>query len=226
MAYDNHIVLDFEFNPVLKENRELLKYEIVEIGAVKLDENYKLVDKLSLFVKPELNSAIEQKIIKLTGIRLADVENAMCFEDALYTLADWIGYDKNTRVYSWSESDLWQLDDECYIKDAIFPENMYRWMDLQKIFERIIGYPDGQSLSLAYAANMLNVGFSKDKAHRAVYDAEVTAGILQKITSSEYSEDLAKAKKIFVKEETRSTFSLGSSCSEALSRIMQNMVFA
>lgn len=44
----NHIFVDFEMNPIAKKNkeaREIVRSEIIQIGAVKLDEDYVQVDK-------------------------------------------------------------------------------------------------------------------------------------------------------------------------------------
>lgn len=55
--YDQHIILDFEMNPVSKKNaaaRAELKREIIEIGAVKLNSKYEVVDRFSCFIKPAI----------------------------------------------------------------------------------------------------------------------------------------------------------------------------
>ena len=73
--YDTHIFLDFEMNPIpreCREARETARSEIVEIGAVKLDREYRLVDRYSCYVKPEYGP-IHKRITQLTGITDADV---------------------------------------------------------------------------------------------------------------------------------------------------------
>ena len=73
-----HIFLDFEMNPIPRENREareIVLGEIIQIGAVKLNEDYQLTDRFSLNVKPEY-SPVMPHITQLTGIRQEDVENA------------------------------------------------------------------------------------------------------------------------------------------------------
>ena len=50
-----HIVIDLEMNPIkrdLKEVRKFLQDEVIEFGAVKLDENYQQFDTFQLYVKP------------------------------------------------------------------------------------------------------------------------------------------------------------------------------
>ena len=222
MSYECHIILDFEFNPVASQNRDIVRDEIIEIGAIKLNPQFEEIGRLTCLVKPELHSFIDPKITKLTGIRTEDVENAVPFETAIEMLSDWIGPAKN-RVYSWSDNDLWQLVDECNAKGVDFPENMYRWMDLQKVFQRVIGYPHRQCMALSYAANMLRIDFDKSHAHRAIYDTEATAEILRRLKSPDYQLDLARAKQTFCKSPQRMTYSIGSACGISLLELMENL---
>ena len=81
-----HIFLDFEMNPIPRENTEaraVVLSEIIEIGAVRLDENYQLTDRFSLHVRPVLN-VVQPGITALTGITQADVEKAPLLEEALH----------------------------------------------------------------------------------------------------------------------------------------------
>ena len=222
MSYECHIILDFEFNPVASQNRDIVRDEIIEIGAIKLNPQFEEIGRLTCLVKPELHSFIDPKITKLTGIRTEDVENAVPFETAIEMLSDWIGPAKN-RVYSWSDNDLWQLVDECNAKGVEFPANMYRWMDLQKVFQRVIGYPHRQCMALSYAANMLRIDFDKSHAHRAIYDTEATAEILRRLKSPDYQLDLARAKQTFCKSPQRMTYSIGSACRISLLQLMEKL---
>ena len=53
----NKTVIDLEFTPIpskFKEIRKICRHEIIEIGAVKLDENDEIVDKFDVFdCKPD-----------------------------------------------------------------------------------------------------------------------------------------------------------------------------
>ncbi len=65
-----HIVLDFEFTPIpkyYKYQRRLVKHELIEIGAVKLNETYQIIDEFSTFVKPKY-STLDPNCSALTGI--------------------------------------------------------------------------------------------------------------------------------------------------------------
>ena len=70
--------MDLEFNNVPKSNakRLKLKNEIIEIGAVKVDNEYNVLDRFRLMVKPEYNDVVDKKIFKLTSIQNKDVREA------------------------------------------------------------------------------------------------------------------------------------------------------
>ena len=51
--YDQHIILDFEMNPVLKKYAEVRKHlhrEIIEIGATKVSPDGRVLDTFSCFM--------------------------------------------------------------------------------------------------------------------------------------------------------------------------------
>ena len=77
-----HIVVDLEMNSLAKEykvEKEICNREIIEIGAVVLDENYQEVNSFKTFVKPQYNDKIKPYFEKLTGISTTMVENAPVF---------------------------------------------------------------------------------------------------------------------------------------------------
>lgn len=184
--YTRHIVIDLEFTPIprhFREEREIVWNEIIQIGAVMLDEHYERIGTFASYVKPCYAEHIADKITALTGIRDADVESAPDLAEALELLTEWIGFDEKTRVYSWSNTDLYQLDDECYLKGIEFPANMYRWMDFQKVYGRLIGIC--QKLSLKNALGSAENRFDSESMHSALYDALQTAELLQMTVSKE-----------------------------------------
>lgn len=81
-----YIVIDLEMNPLSKEFREerrICRNEIIQIGAVALDESYQEIGSFKTLVKPQFNEMITRKIEKLTGITTAMVREAPVFEKAI-----------------------------------------------------------------------------------------------------------------------------------------------
>lgn len=216
--YDKHIVLDFEMNPVPKKNKEIRKHlgrEIIEIGAVKLGADGEPEDTFSCFVKPEYSPCVTSYITKLTGIKTKDVYQACSLDEALAAFSEWIGSGR-TRVYSWSDSDLAQLTAECELKHIEFPSNMRRWMDFQPVFPRLMEIRQQKNLmSLHEAAEWYGVDFNTKSAHRALYDAEITAELVQPVLTGEYISQRDCLKEIIRSddsEETSGGLCLGEMC--------------
>lgn len=173
-----HVFLDFEMNPIAKSNKEaraIVRNEIVEIGAVKLDDSYHQIDRFSCYVCPELNF-IERKITKLTGIRQQDIEKAQTLPCALMEFTKWIGQ-APVKIYSWSESDKIQLMTECQLKKISVPRQFRRWMDFQRVYTRLMGLSEKNCLSLKNAIGAVDQNFQGEQ-HRAVNDAENAASLL------------------------------------------------
>lgn len=190
--YEAHIFLDFEMNPIprqFREERELCRAEICEIGAVKLDADYQPVARYSRFVKPHY-APIAPHITNLTGIRDDDVADAPAFADVMEEFAAWIG-DAPARIYSWSMSDWYQLDDESYLKEYPLPWQLtQRWMDFQAVYTRLIGLSGSNPLSLKYAIGAVEQSFD-GSAHRAVDDAANSAELLRMVKAGRLAEQAA-----------------------------------
>lgn len=187
-----HIFLDFEMNPIPRSNTEaraVALSEIIQIGAVRLDENYQLVDRFSLNVRPELNQ-VQPNITALTGIRQADVEDAPLLKEALARFADWIG-EGSVRVYSWSDTDRTQLLRECTLKELEVPRPFRRWMDFQRVYTRLLGLSRRSPLSLKNALGASDADFSGSQ-HSAVADAENSASLLTLVKDREAFQERTK----------------------------------
>ena len=59
----NYIIFDLEWNQGPEEEQSV--GEIVEIGAVKLDDRFETVDELRLYVKPFLYPKLHNRIAAL-----------------------------------------------------------------------------------------------------------------------------------------------------------------
>lgn len=225
--YTQHIILDLEMNPVAKENKEVrrtLKREIIEIGAVKLNQKHEVVDRFRCLVKPQYNTRITSFITNLTGICTADISDAMVFEAAMYEFEKWIGYAEKTRIYSWSDSDLKQIQDECAYKAVNVPDNMKRWIDFQAVYPRIMGFEhDECQLALHTAAEHFGISMDKKHSHSALYDAEVTTELVIPVLTGEYRKQAEILRQARKEEKESSTFTLGDACCGVLQQLLQQM---
>ena len=174
-----HIVMDLEMNPIGREHKDIrhfIQEEIIEIGAVSLDESYQVKDTFQCYVRPQFGQ-VTRHITRLTGITaemLADKDDfAICFS----RFWSWAGHDES-RIYSWSESDLKQLAKEYHWKMPKEQEINFaaQWVDLQKEFDDRIGLHN--NLGLRHALGAIDHKF-EGVQHTALADDMNTAAILE-----------------------------------------------
>lgn len=179
-----HIIIDFEMNPIMGQRRMMrprLKEEIIQIGAVMLDENYKEIASFSSLIKPQHMKKIFPRIREITGISTDMVKEADEFKKVFQEFLQWCNkYAVNYRIYSWGSSDVRQLKEE--VKAKKFGQKQQvnliinRWEDLQKTYVRLIGY--NKDVSLVNALKDIEKDFEGIQ-HNALTDARNTAEVLR-----------------------------------------------
>ena len=173
-----HIVVDLEMNPIGKEYKEIrrkLNGEIIEIGAVRLSDKFVQEDKFQCYVCPEYG-LVKKHITELTGITQEKVSGQRVFAESFKNFVDWIGASE-TKIYSWSMSDIKQLRKECRLKVPDFDVNWLdmRWVDLQQAFDDRLGLHN--SLALKHALGAMGRRFEGTQ-HSALADAINTSAVL------------------------------------------------
>ncbi len=204
------IILDLEFckvSPKFAEQREICKEEIIQIGAVKLDEKDQIVDKFNEYVKPEF-SRISKKVEKLTNISNEMLEGKRNFTEVIGDFIKWTG-DKDTTVYSWSMEDKVVIERERKLKgvnDKRLENLLNNWVDLQQIIDNILCV--SQNLSLDNVLKGINVQFVGQK-HSAIDDAINTAFIYQTIQDRDLFEKKMRPLVEIMQPTESLTFSMG-----------------
>lgn len=215
-AYSQNIVIDLEFTPTTKDvRRKGLGFEIIEIGAAKLDALGNEIDTFSSFVAPRFSEGVSAKVRKLTGIRDCDICHVERLEKVLPAFVEWIG-EGSTRMVSWSESDKAQIEKELAFKQIEMPSQFTRWLDLQKVYPRVMEVGNDQHMALRVAADWYGVALNDESAHRALYDAEATVRLLEQLLNGEYQAHKKTLQATMSKpgKQGALTSSIGSMCGE------------
>ena len=189
-----HIVVDLEMNALsreFKEERFICGHEIIQIGAVLLDEQYQEIGFFNTLVKPQYNDKIEKKYEKLTGIKTEMVQNAPVFQEAIEQFFCWCySIDDEIRIYQWSESDCEQITRELELKKIqLSSENqvlLQSFQDFQKEYGDVLGV--SRALSLKDAVMYAGIEFVGN-THDALYDAKNTAALLKIIRTPRLCEN-------------------------------------
>ena len=185
----NYIIFDLEWNQPPEESATVqspvyLTGEIVQIGAVKLNDAFAMVDELRLYIRPQYYTKMHRKIATLTGIRDKDLlEKGKPFPEAFAEFQNWCGEDFS--YMTWSTSDLPMLVDNMLLHD-IDTDELPVCYDIQRIFDREI-MRSSQRHSLDHALEIL--GEQGDTAHDALHDARNTAKVCAHLDLEEYLEE-------------------------------------
>lgn len=174
----NYIVLDFEWNQS-NTGREpevkVIPFEIIDIGAVKLNSDREMVDEYNQLVKPAVYQQMHRITSSLIHLRMKDLEKGKPFMEVIREFFSWCGDDY---VYcTWGPLDLYELQRNMnYYNMEPLSDIPIRFLDVQKLFS--IAYEDSKlRRSLEYAIDYLKI--EKDVPfHRAYSDAYYTAKVL------------------------------------------------
>ncbi len=180
----NHIILDLEMNTAPKES--VAKNEIIEIGAVKLNDNLKEIGRFSTYVCPEYGE-ITSIINELTGISQNDVKDAPKFVEAMEMFFVWVGKEDSI-YYSWSNCDKKQFEYESELKnykDKRLDKMLGNWEDIQVEYDKLVGINHTAALNNALkSADIELIG----KPHTALGDAINTAELFKVLRNEELVE--------------------------------------
>ena len=165
-----------------------LRGEIIEIGAVKLDENMAPGEEFSIYVKPEYFRQMHYKVKKITGIDSNTLANAVHFPEAMQALMDFCGEDPV--FITWGNDDKGIFEQNIIIHDLDW-DWIGGWKNLQLIYNVQTGGDKNQK-SLAEA--MEHFGIEQTRvAHDALGDAYNTALVCSKLNMKEGLENYSRA---------------------------------
>ena len=209
--YTCNVVIDLEFTPVPKnECIGDFKQEIIEVGAVKLASDGMVCGMFSHMVKPQLAHCVSGRVRRITGINDADLTCARPLPEVLEALATWIGPGR-VRMVTWSDSDLKQISAECSAK-GIAHRLPHRWLDIQRLYPRLLGMGRRRKVALGEAADWCGIQNDKASAHRALYDAQMTADVFRAMASGEFLAHRARIDEELRSEREPCSASIGAQC--------------
>jgi DNA polymerase III epsilon subunit-like protein len=181
----HYIVMDFEWNqPLSRKQSAYLKvggrlmFEMLQIGAVKLDEKRRLVGSFCRYIAPQHYIKLHPRIRRITGINQDDLTGAPGFREAVDTFLAWCGEDALLMTWGNDDVSVWQQNLNFFAPDIAMPP-VY---DLQRLFVAQEG--GGNLVKRGLAASMARYGIlptNDHLFHNAVDDAYYAALVFQRI---------------------------------------------
>jgi len=103
-----YIVLNLEYNNLMindmgNTKRDTIS-EIIELGAIKLDKSFNIIDDFKVLVKPIIHNRIDKRIVNTTNLNMNILKNGADFKTAIEYFIEWA--DEDFILCLWSTNDI------------------------------------------------------------------------------------------------------------------------
>ncbi len=177
----NYVILDMEWDGAYHKVHKRFVNQILQIGAVKLDKNFNIVDIFDVTIKSSISNRVSKRFTELTGITKEMMLDGIPLTQAVKEYNKWLG--KNTVTITWSNSDLYTIaENEKFLLDNQ-KFKIEKYLDLQKFIEgelRLLGHNLTSQISLGNAAELLGITTENYDLHTAKDDSLLCAALLKK----------------------------------------------
>lgn len=189
----HYVILDMEWDSAYHKLHKRFVNQILQIGAVKLDENFNIVDIFDVTVKSSICKRVSKRFTELTGITKEMMLEGIALTDAVEQYNKWLGED--TVTITWSNSDLFTIaeNQKYLLKNQKFKIDKY--LDLQKFIQgelRLLGHEIKSQISLSHAAELLGITTENYDLHTAKDDSLLCAALLKKHYNEAAFEELIR----------------------------------
>lgn len=182
----NYIVLDLEWNqcPYGKEqeNKEL-PFEIIEIGAVKMNSKKECIGEFSRLIRPVVYKELNSYTRNILSLTMKDLKRGAGFVQIVTEFLQWCGEDYI--FCTWGSTDLVELQRNMkFYGLPPLSQGPLKYYDVQKVFSIMYEEDVKARKSLEYAVDYLHI-LKNAAFHRAYEDAMYTMRIMQHMSYSD-----------------------------------------
>lgn len=190
----NFIVFDLEWNmanpwdKVNAEKKARMPYEIIEIGAVKLNARGDDLGHFNVRIKPVLYRKLNRHVEKVTNMTQLSLNTGYLFKQAVSGFWSFCGEDYC--LCSWSDSDTEPLKRNLEFHGL--PSDLgVRVLDVQRAFTELVEPGEGQR-NVEYALDLLKLE-KNEPFHKALSDARYTSQVLARLLAFAEEDGLSVA---------------------------------
>lgn len=181
----DYVVLDLEWNGAFSRRRKKYVNEIIDIGAVKLNEKLELIDSYSMLITPQIGKKLNKYVEELTHISIDELEQAQ--HTFTHALSRFNEFAKDSVILTWGTTDILTMMSNCeyYLHDSRPPFLQY-YVDLQMYCQSFVpGSSPGKQMGLSAVAELLGIEYEADEMHRALADSELSAQCFKRLFDSD-----------------------------------------
>jgi len=185
----NYIIFDLEWNQADRKMEEDpgLPFEIIEIGAVKLNERFEKIGEFSRLIRPTVYHSMHSITQDIIHISMRELRREQTFPAVMRHFRKWCG--EECMFGTWGPLDLTELQRNMeYFGFEPLTDGPVPFLDIQKLYA--LAYePEDAKKRRALSVAVENLDIEEDiPFHRAFSDAYYTAKVLQKIATEPFAE--------------------------------------
>ena len=183
----NYIVLDLEWNQGQRTDvKDVPTFEIIEIGAVKLDKQFHIIDTYQSLIRPQIYNTMHKITAELVNLEMGDLQDAGSFKEVATDFLQWCGEEYLFCIWGVQDLTEFQKNMDYYYMNPL-SKGPLMYYDVQKLYS--LACDDGKSrASLSHVVEEEHLLEEEVEFHRAFGDAYYTARIFQKIHSADILE--------------------------------------
>ncbi len=187
-----YIIFDLEWDNVFYKKEKRFINQILQIGAVRLNEDFKIINSFTATVRSAISKKVTNRFAALTGITTEKMLEGIPLDNAVKKFNE---FSKGADVtMTWSDSDLYTIvENEKLLSGIGF--NMNYYLDLQKLVQakmREKGYESKNQVSLEGAAEFFGISTEELSMHTALDDSTVCAELLKLCYNEEFFNSLLR----------------------------------
>lgn len=169
----NYIVMDLEWNQAstyadIVKNPVFLTGEIIQIGAVKLNQDFKAIDSFNKRIVPQYYTELHPKVAEITKLSDRDLRKGQAFRVVFDDFCNWCGCDFVFLIWGTEDLHILRKNMELHNIDTGY---MPPCFNLQNIFAEQVAHNTKQ-YALTKALALVNE--TPLEAHDALNDAKST----------------------------------------------------
>lgn len=177
-----YIVLDLEFNQsfpfttgTVVPLQPQCPFEIIQIGAVKLNENFEIIEEFNGYIKPKIYPRLHPYVEKITKIKASQLADQPSFQEVYADFVKFIGT-KNAILCTWGGDDIKALFRNILYHKLDPDQLTQQYLNVQSFASIHLNYEKGKVIGLKNATVELNIE-ADIPFHNALCDAIYTAKV-------------------------------------------------
>ena len=188
------VILDLEWNGTYSKRKSGFFNEIIEFGAVKVNDRLCVEDTFSVVVKPQIGKKLSSKVKNLTNISSEELGLGVTYTRAVSKFKKFLG---NSVMMNWGTSDFLALmENHQYYWGTDRLDYIEGYVNLQSFCERRVYYERGKQMGLSTAAQLLGIDVQGMEHHRALDDSLLALACFRRLYDEEelkpFFEDASK----------------------------------